>query len=464
MTLRSALWIFAALVIGATLGFFLLQRQLAGAWFALGVHPQVLAALEANLDDQKQLAKLDAAGEEAYRARFEELQALSNRLQILSHARRRILGRFELLLLTVSAGLVIAGAVVSMLRRSRDEARLGTLQTALTALSAGRTDIEVGERARDVIGRIGRMVEETSRRMARDRRRLRALRNLADWQEATRRHAHEMRTPLTAARLELDRLRGSIRQQADASAPLASLAEELDRLAVFARGFATFGRLPRPQLEPCDLVALARDLVETFADAWPDLDLVLELDPESASDSDAALGERVAASWPVAVDRDLMRQVLVNLWDNAARAVRNRPDPEASEVGRQAASGAKRGRVRVTAWTSSVLDEVGLDVTDNGGGVAESVRDRLFTPYVTAYREEGGSGLGLAISKKILLDHGGDLDLHATGPAGTTFRLTLPRQEGPGQEGPRQEEPRREGHSTEAEPMNLHREGTGDDR
>ncbi len=434
MTLRSALWIFAALVIGATLGFFLLQRQLAGAWFALGVHPQVLAALEASLEDQKRLAKLDAADEEAYRARFEALQALSNRLQILSHARQRILGRFELLLLTVSAGLVMAGAVVSVLRRSRDEARLGKLQTALTALSAGRTDIEVGERARDVIGRIGRMVEETSRRMARDRRRLRALRNLADWQEATKRHAHEMRTPLTAARLELDRLRGSIRQQTDAREPLASLGEELDRLAVFARGFATFGRLPRPRLEPCDLVVLARDLVETFADAWPELDLVLEVARPSTSDADAdadADGD-AAPSWPVAVDRDLMRQVLVNLWDNAARAVRDRPDPNPEAPGAEAVSGAKRGRVCVTAWTAPLLDgveldEVGLDVTDNGSGVAESIRERLFTPYVTAYRGAGGSGLGLAISKKILLDHGGDLDLHATGPSGTTFRLTLPR-------------------------------------
>ena len=67
-----------------------------------------------------------------------------------------------------------------------------------------------------------------------------------------------------------------------------------------------------------------------------------------------------------------------------------------------------------------------LDVADDGPGVDEAVRGRLFEPYTTSRGIGEGMGLGLAISKKILLDHGGDLELVASSAAGTTFRLTLP--------------------------------------
>ena len=53
---------------------------------------------------------------------------------------------------------------------------------------------------------------------------------------------------------------------------------------------------------------------------------------------------------------------------------------------------------------------------------------RLFEPYATTRQVGEGMGLGLAISKKILLDHGGDLELLASSGAGTTFRLTFPRK------------------------------------
>jgi two-component system C4-dicarboxylate transport sensor histidine kinase DctB len=74
----------------------------------------------------------------------------------------------------------------------------------------------------------------------------------------------------------------------------------------------------------------------------------------------------------------------------------------------------------------AVNDMVSVEVADSGPGVNPAVRDRLFEPYATTRGLGEGMGLGLAISKKILLDHGGDLELADTSPRGTTFRLTLP--------------------------------------
>ncbi len=67
-----------------------------------------------------------------------------------------------------------------------------------------------------------------------------------------------------------------------------------------------------------------------------------------------------------------------------------------------------------------------IDVKDDGPGVDESIRSRLFEPYVTTRSVGEGMGLGLAISKKILLDHGGDLELLDSSGNGAAFRLTLP--------------------------------------
>jgi signal transduction histidine kinase len=62
--------------------------------------------------------------------------------------------------------------------------------------------------------------------------------------------------------------------------------------------------------------------------------------------------------------------------------------------------------------------------------VPAELRGRLFEPYTTSRRIGEGMGLGLAIARKILLDHGGDLELLRTSAEGTTFRLLFPRPPG----------------------------------
>ena len=70
-------------------------------------------------------------------------------------------------------------------------------------------------------------------------------------------------------------------------------------------------------------------------------------------------------------------------------------------------------------------EDVELRVTDNGPGVADAVRQRLFQPF-TSYGKQNGIGLGLTISQKILQDHGGGICLESSETGRTVFRLTLP--------------------------------------
>jgi nitrogen-specific signal transduction histidine kinase len=66
-----------------------------------------------------------------------------------------------------------------------------------------------------------------------------------------------------------------------------------------------------------------------------------------------------------------------------------------------------------------------ISVADNGPGVAESIRDRLFHPFVS-YGKENGTGLGLAVVQKIVQDHGGEIVMERTSLDKTIFRIVLP--------------------------------------
>ncbi len=407
MNLRTSLVAVGLLLISAGLVFQFVERRLSGPLFALGVNPEILSRLEDSLDDQRRLAASDPENESLYRQRFDATRTLVRRLRILEHGRGDVEQRYRQILLAAFgfSAMLVGGGVV--LRQSRYHRRLSRLRAALAELADGRTDIEIGDRRRDTIGKIAAMIERTSRVMARDRQRLAALNNLSAWQESARRHAHEIRTPLTGARLELSRLDSLLESEAlarpgEVREATRGVLQELERLGRFTREFTSFARLPQPDLEVRDLAGLACDFAATFESAWPNLELITAQEGEGAA-------ARSTRSFDAVIDRDMIRRVLVNLCDNSSLAL-----------------GDRRGRV--TLFLSAGQDSVRLDVADNGPGIDETIRSRLFEPYTTTRRIGRGMGLGLAISKKILLDLGGDLELHESAPAGTVFRLTLGRQ------------------------------------
>ncbi len=146
------------------------------------------------------------------------------------------------------------------------------------------------------------------------------------------------------------------------------------------------------------IVRLADDLLD-YARPWR-VDPV-SLDP--AAIAGAALGAPVADAPPVMADPIQLRRALDNLIENARLASDARPAIE----------------VDATPGT------VSLHVCDNGPGIADAVRARLFQPFVS--RRAGGTGLGLAIVARIMEAHGGTVALTDRPGWTTCFTLTLPR-------------------------------------
>ena len=117
---------------------------------------------------------------------------------------------------------------------------------------------------------------------------------------------------------------------------------------------------------------------------------------------DVMCGPQVAG-W---FDQRKLERALYNLLLNASEAV--------PAVG---------SRIEVTA--GEISGAITISVADNGPGIAESIRDRLFHPFVS-YGKENGTGLGLAVVQKIVQDHGGEISVERTPHGTTVFRIVLP--------------------------------------
>jgi len=128
--------------------------------------------------------------------------------------------------------------------------------------------------------------------------------------------------------------------------------------------------------------------------------------------SGVRLERRFAADVPpVRVDVEQFRRVVINLVDNAVEAIAaHRP--------------ADGGCVVVETQHEPSMGIVRLVVADNGPGIPEGDRQKLFLPYYSTKRR--GSGLGLAIVRRIVVEHGGSIEAAPNVPHGTRMTIELP--------------------------------------
>jgi two-component system nitrogen regulation sensor histidine kinase NtrY len=109
---------------------------------------------------------------------------------------------------------------------------------------------------------------------------------------------------------------------------------------------------------------------------------------------------------PADLDPEQFRRVIINLMDNALEAMGG------------------RGSVEVSLRTSADGGRVFIDVADDGPGIRDEDKERLFEPYFSTKKD--GTGLGLAIADKIVAEHGGSMRVRDNQPRGSVFTIELP--------------------------------------
>jgi signal transduction histidine kinase len=206
--------------------------------------------------------------------------------------------------------------------------------------------------------------------------------------------AHEVRNPLNAAKLQLELLERRLRRQSEDPRlvePTELAQKEIERLTTLLNEFLVFARPPELHAQQHDVVAIVRQVIDVERIAVERRGASLELVAEPAQ----LLAE---------VDAAKLHQLVLNLVRNAGEAV---------PVGGHVAVGV--GVVEASCQ---------IRVKDDGPGIPEAARARIYEPFFST--KEGGTGLGMSIVHSLVALHGGSIDL-ATGPEGTTFDVTIPR-------------------------------------
>jgi len=231
---------------------------------------------------------------------------------------------------------------------------------------------------------------------------------VAAWRDVARRLAHEIKNPLTPIQLSAERLRRHFAQAPPQTQTLVrecteAIIVEVEALKGLVDEFAQFARLRGPRMLPVDFNHLIDDTLRLYEGVLPQGPVRLERD----------LAPLLP---PVRADAEQIRQVIINLVDNALEAIGG-PNPPVPP-------GAAPPTIRVTTAYDQRDGVVRLVVADNGPGVPAADREKLFMPY---YSTKGrGSGLGLAIVRRILVEHGGGIEADEAQPSGTRFTVELP--------------------------------------
>jgi signal transduction histidine kinase len=203
---------------------------------------------------------------------------------------------------------------------------------------------------------------------------------------------HDLRNMLSTAQLASDRLSSIKDPVVQKLAP--RLVSALGHAVALATNTLRYGRADEqpPERRRVNLLGLVEEVREA-AVTLPERHVTFDADIDPGLEIDA--------------DPEQLFRLLLNLVRNAAEVLAQSPAPEIGVSARRA--------------DSSVL----IDVKDNGGGIAEAARAKLFQPFALSSRP-GGTGLGLAIARDLARAHGGDVFLVSTGAGGTVFRVTIP--------------------------------------
>jgi len=291
------------------------------------------------------------------------------------------------LLLVASAAILLGTLATRRITRPLEH-----LADGADAVARGDLAAAVPEVGPDEIRRVAGAFNTMTDNLRRTLRELARRESLAAVGEFAASLAHEVRNPLTAIRLDLERARGHAAEPGRAVELMDAALREINRLDASVTDALRLARSGRLTLAPLDL---REPLAAAFRVAEPRF-----------AERGADLRRLALPDAPVrmAGDAGLLEQLFLNLLLNAAQAL-----GPGAQAGVELTAGG--GRLCVAVW-------------DRGRGIPPEVMERVFEPFYSTSAD--GTGLGLPIARRIAEAHGGELAIESTPGKGTIVRVTLP--------------------------------------
>jgi two-component system nitrogen regulation sensor histidine kinase NtrY len=220
---------------------------------------------------------------------------------------------------------------------------------------------------------------------------------MAAWREVARRIAHEVKNPLTPIQLSAQRLRKRYLEKLSDDSEVfdnctKTIVNQVDELKRLVSEFSSFARMPAVQKSVSSLGEMAEEVMVLYKEAHKNIDISFISNVE-------------APTFPF--DQKQLKRVLINLMDNAVASVP-----------------VEGGKIVIEVKYKPEERAAFLKVLDNGPGVPDDDKLRLFEPYFST--KKTGTGLGLAIASTIIADHDGYIRVKDNEPNGAVFVVELP--------------------------------------
>ena len=217
---------------------------------------------------------------------------------------------------------------------------------------------------------------------------------MAAWREVARRIAHEVKNPLTPITLSAQRLKRKYSQQLGESVfeeCTQIIIDQVDLIRNLVNEFSSFARFPSANPKPCDLVPTIEETIALYREGHPNIKFEIQNTDDIP---------------PLNLDRQQIKQALINLIDNAIGAI------------------TQAGIISFAVSHDPILKRIRIEVADNGPGISNEDKTRLFEPNFST--KKTGMGLGLTIVSTIIADHNGVISVQDNIPNGAKFVIELP--------------------------------------
>lgn len=341
-----------------------------------GETSRVAAALTGRLEAATDTAAIDtiSAGDESWRVavrmlpsgrddRFRHVVAAAP----LAESRVAVRDAAALLAAAMLAASILIGGIGSYFVRSITRP-ISELAGMAGRLADGERRIQTSIVERNEIGTLARALNDLSTRLEDYENELARRARLSGLGDLAARVAHEVRNPLTAMKMQLQMLEERVRD--DERAGIGAVLDEVRRLEMVVESTLALGSTQTLDPQPTDPGQLIRDVLDLLRPSFEHRRINLRAD--------------IADMSPADLDRDRLKQVLLNLLNNAA-----------DEIG-------SAGEVQVTAMVSDEPRQLCIDIEDDGPGLPDNGPD-------SGSAKPFGLGLGLTISREIVARHGGTL-------------------------------------------------------
>ena len=307
------------------------------------------------------------------------------------------LGNLNRLLVTLGFVAVVLGSGMVFLFSHTLTRPLGTLVNGVRALGKGDYEYPIVVRGRDEVAEVTAAFLRMRSSLQETQRQLLESERLATIGQMASSISHDLRHSLATVMANAEFLSESNRSKAERDELYHEVLVAVNQMTDLIDSLLEFSRT-RESLRPTygDLVDVIEHCVQS-----------MHARPEFHSVRITTHSEGPTDGW---FDSRKLERVFQNLLVNACEAV----SPGS-------------GDIRISLHANRNTTEI--RVADNGRGIPDLVRDRLFEPFVS-HGKENGTGLGLTVVQKIVQDHGGDVMVESTSPQGTVFLVVLPGTRG----------------------------------